>query len=188
MNVGDKVLYVPHAIYARQQNVNSPLYKGGEYTWVMGRKTQVRDKLTGEFKESVEELSSHELDKFLQQLRSNQNPQAWAALALIRPNVMWMAVVTGTWPDGTVDLDVNCGGGPATLHVDHITVDQKDKRPHTCHVAEGEVENPHLVAHAYSQIQGRGLHRCHKHGKSVMVQQDSPTAPPVVVTETQIVQ
>lgn len=171
MNIGDKVLYVPHQCFARHKNANSPLFKDGEYAWVIGQRQTKRDKLSGETTETVTELHGPALARFIEQVNSNPSPEAWKQVAFVRPNVCWPAVVTGTWADGTVDLDVNCGGSGTTLVQNRVKVDQDGKQPDSCHTpAEGEVppESEHLLAHAYSQIQGRGAHRHHVNGEPVV--------------------
>jgi hypothetical protein len=166
-NIGDHVYYVPHACFARHQNAQSPLYNDGGFAWVIGKVTKTRDKRSGEWTETVEELHGPELTQLLQRLKSSTDPGAWQQVRFIRPNAMWPAIVTGTWDDGTVDLDVNLGGSGGTLLQDRVKIDQQGNGPHTCHVPEGEPQYPHLLAHAYGQIQGRGAHRHHINGEIV---------------------
>lgn len=169
MNIGDKVLYVPAQCFARHKNAQSPLFKDGEYAWVIGRKRQATDKFTREVTETVDELHGLDLTNFISQVSGSPDPQAWRQVAFVRPNTSWPAIVTGTWADGTVDLDVNCGGNGVTQHMDHVKIDQDGKQPHSCHAStETDPTMQHLLAHAYSQIQGRGVHKHHANDKLTM--------------------
>lgn len=148
MEVGDKVLYVPSEVHAKHKNSD------GEYAWVIGRK----------LKGVLTELSTREAEKFLATLRGSiRGGSRSGELICIRPNCSWPALVGCVNSDGTVAIDVDCGGNGVTLHLDSVKVDQVDKKPGTVHVGDG-TNVDHMLAHRYSKIQCRGSHEFSKTG------------------------
>lgn len=143
MQVGDRVLYVPHESHALQKDV------AGDYPWelewehqpeVLGPEGEVLvaqrvEKLTGG---RVEEQIAH-----LRRLHSADPELARAVkaqhLKLVRPCKCFPAVVRAVRDDGAVDLDVASNQGGVTLHYDAVPVARpgEPRFAHSC-FAEGD--------------------------------------------------
>lgn len=165
MQVGDKVLYVPHACHAFHQDRLT-----SAWPWVVGKrawvpKTDSRGKPV--FKDGmpqthavVQEMTDEDLNSL--SLKRTENPVAFSEefklVVPVRPKELWPATVTGVNENGTVNLDVESNVGGVTLHLTvpvSLTATGLSRRdtktlvhlgdnlePHTCVVpAKQEVED-----------------------------------------------
>lgn len=130
---GDEVLYVPHTIHGRQQNLD------GDYTWVWGLKRQHHRVVRGraEVYEDVEELDDRQTTQQLDLIHRHPDPESQMRnLVPIRPRRKFKAIVRAVNEDETVNLDIQ-GDNGVTLHYDNVRVsdvdDEEGVEHHTCH-------------------------------------------------------
>ncbi len=131
MQPGDKVLYVPDQVHARQRD------RDGAYPWVFGWKTgrKVID-TTGARTDEVVELDAAETSLKIAHIR-RQTPARQESestkLVFIRPNIRWQATVKLVDEEaGTANLDVIDGTTGTTLHYNGVPIDDSGKAPHSC--------------------------------------------------------
>ncbi len=135
VQVGDKVLYVPHVCHALNQN---PLTK--DYPWVFGdragrpRLPAYKRQDDGSDPDKPYELEGKELQRFLTEVKGSDRRDR---IVFIRPKELWPATVRAVNPDGTVNLDVTSNVGGFTLHYNNVKIDREPGTPtiekhHTC--------------------------------------------------------
>jgi hypothetical protein len=119
IQVGDRVLYVPHECHALEANAN------GEYPWEM-EYTHPNGK--------KEILVGERIPQVIAAIKRFPDPsEERKKLKFLYPCKTWSATVTAVHENGTVSLDVQSNNGGVTLQYDNIPLDEVQKNPHTCH-------------------------------------------------------
>ena len=122
-SVGDEVNYVPGEAYAFSRD---PLT--GDLPWVIGLNRMGRDG-----QPYTEELVGDRIREVFDAWRRAPDPAEFRKhLVLLRPAKVWKARVRHSWPDESLDLDIESYNGGVTLHHDHVPHDPQ-KSAHSCH-------------------------------------------------------
>ncbi len=149
VNPGELALYVPHQAHALMRDIH------GQFAWVIGRKRTYFDHTARAEKTVVEEFADDELGSWINYLKNAPagHPDR-QAMVLVRPKVLWPAVVRGVC-GSCVDLDVQSCNGGVTLHENAIAVDPTRSTAHTAclllHMGDEDRQSA-LKAHAASFV------------------------------------